>query len=87
VNKLYVYQMGDQGSVPGKYINLYVSSYKSYLDPTSFVFDGYLGHVNAQMPDHEAEYALNSAEYTILLYIISAPLYDSLTWGTTAELL
>jgi hypothetical protein len=62
VNKLYVYQTGDQGSVPGKYINLHVSSYKSYLDPTSFVFGGYLGHVNVQMPKHEVEYTLNSVE-------------------------
>jgi hypothetical protein len=59
VSKLYVYQRGDQASVPGKYINLYVGSYKSYLDPTSCVFDGYLGHMNVQMPEHEVEYALN----------------------------
>jgi hypothetical protein len=74
VNKLYVYQTGDQGSVPGKYISLYVSSYKSYLDPTSFVFDGYLGHMNVQMPEHKVEYALNSVEYTFIIYYLRAPI-------------
>jgi hypothetical protein len=74
VNKLYDYQK-DQSSVPRKYINFSVNSYKSQLDRTSFVFDGYLGHMHVPMLEHEAEYALNSVEYTSVWYITSVPLY------------
>jgi hypothetical protein len=77
----------DQDSVPRKDINFSVNSYKSNLYPTSFVFDGYLRHMNVQKLEHEAEYAVNSVQYTILWYITSRPLYTLLIWGTTAKFL
>jgi hypothetical protein len=57
--------MGDQGSVSGKYVNFCINTYKPYLDPTSFVSDGYLELLNIQLLEHGTDYpSINSVEYS-----------------------
>jgi hypothetical protein len=58
-----MYQMRVQGSVLKTYKNVAVDTYKSCLHPTSFVFNGYLGHLNIQVLEHEGEYKSVTALY------------------------
>lgn len=55
--------MGGHGSVPGKYI-IFVSTHKSCFHLTRFVFEEYLGYLNVQLLQCEAEcVSLNDVEY------------------------